>query len=155
MRNAANKWQIQLILAQKIIFCHSEQSGSLCGSHSGSLWLSLAKKALARLATSQLHRSSLSHSGTDMWISRPVPSRYPKFLSLPDPIPSRSKKPLPVSLCLLWRSGEKRQWCSEEKRSEKRVRRHMRAAHSPTLHLILLHNQFYIFQWQKSLNQNN
>ena len=31
-------------------------------------------------------------------ITRPVPSRYPKFLSLPDPIPSRSKKPLPVSL---------------------------------------------------------
>ena len=28
--------------------------------------------------------------------SRPVPSRYPKFLSLPDPIPSRSQKPLPV-----------------------------------------------------------
>ena len=30
--------------------------------------------------------------------TRPVPSRYPKFLSLPDPIPSRSQKPLPVSL---------------------------------------------------------
>ena len=33
-------------------------------------------------------------------ITRPVPSRYPKFLSLPDPIPSRSQKPLPVSLWL-------------------------------------------------------
>ena len=85
MRNAANKMTNPIDPCTENHFLSfieiSEQNGSLCGSHSGSLWLSLAQKALARLATSQLHSSSLSHSGTDMWIlafkifSLPVPSR--------------------------------------------------------------------------------
>ena len=37
----------------------------------------------------------------------PVPSRYPKFLSLPDPIPSRSKKPLPVRA---WKAHKLTNW---------------------------------------------
>ena len=64
------KWQIQLILSQEIIFLSfieiTERNGSFCASHSYSLWLSLAQKALARLATSQLRSSSLSHSGIDI-----------------------------------------------------------------------------------------
>ena len=85
MRNAANKMTNPIDPYTENHFLSfieiSERNGSLCGSHSSSLWLSLAQKALARLATSQLHSSSLSHSGTDMWISAfkifllPVPSR--------------------------------------------------------------------------------
>ena len=85
MRNAAKKMTNPIDPCTENYFLSfieiSQQNGSLCGSHSGSLWLSLAQKALARLATSQLHSSSLSHSGTDMWIlafkisSLPVPSR--------------------------------------------------------------------------------
>ena len=41
--------------------------------------------------------------GIDMWFLAlkfsHYPSRYPNFLPLPVPIPSRSQKPLPVSLC--------------------------------------------------------
>ena len=45
---------------------------------------------------------------TDMWFLAfnilHYSSRYPKFLSLPDLIPSRSQKPLPVSLWLYTRT---------------------------------------------------
>ena len=85
MRNAANKMTNPIDPCTENHFWSfieiSEQNGSLCGFHSGSLWLSFVQKALARLATSQLHSRSLSHSGTDMWIpafkifSLPVPSR--------------------------------------------------------------------------------
>ena len=85
MRNAANKMMNPIDPCTENHFWSfieiSEQNGSLCGFHSGSLWLSFVQKALARLATSQLHSRSLSHSGTDMWIlafkifSLPVPSR--------------------------------------------------------------------------------
>ena len=85
MRNAANKMTNPIDPCTENHFWSfieiSEQNGSLCGFHSGSLWLSFVQKALARLATSQLHSRSLSHSGTDMWISAfkifslPVPSR--------------------------------------------------------------------------------
>ena len=86
----------------------SERNGSLCSSHSGSLWLSLAQKALARLATSQLHSSSLSHSGTDMWFlalkfshypSRPVPLPELFVTTRPDPVP-KSKTTTRQSLVL-------------------------------------------------------
>ena len=85
MRNAANKMTNPIDPCTENHFWSfieiSEQNGSLCGFHCGSLWLSFVQKALARLATSQLHSRSLSHSGTDMWISAfkifslPVPSR--------------------------------------------------------------------------------
>ena len=85
MRNAANKMMNPIDPCTENHFWSfieiSEQNGSLCGFHSGSLWPSFVQKALARLATSQLHSRSLSHSGTDMWISAfkifslPVPSR--------------------------------------------------------------------------------
>ena len=73
MRNAANKMTNPIDSYTENHFLSfieiSERNGSLCGSHSGSLWLSLAQKALARLATSQLRSISLFHSGTDMWFS--------------------------------------------------------------------------------------
>ena len=85
MRNAAKKMTNPIDPCTENHFWSfieiSEQNGSLCGFHSGSLWLSFVQKALARLATSQLHSRSLSHSGTDMWISAfkifslPIPSR--------------------------------------------------------------------------------
>ena len=100
MRNAANKMTNPIDPNTENHFLSfieiSERNGSLCGSHSSSLWLSLAQKALARLTTSQLHSSSLSHSGTDMWFlalkfshypSRPVPLPELFVTTRPDPIP--------------------------------------------------------------------
>ena len=118
MRNAANKMTNSIDPYTDIHFLSfieiSEQNGSLCGSHSGSLWLSLAR---ARLATLQLHSSSLSHSGTDMWFlalkfshypSRPVPLPELFVTTRPDPVPkskTTTRQSLPVwSLfhLLLW-----------------------------------------------------
>ena len=85
MRNAANKMTNPIDPYTENHFSSfieiSEQNGYLCGSHAGSLWPSLGQKALARLATSQLRGSSLSHSETDVWFlafkifSLPVLSR--------------------------------------------------------------------------------
>jgi len=63
MRNAANKMTNPIDPYTENHFLPfieiSEQNGSLCGSHTGTLSLSLAQKDLARLATSQLLSSSL------------------------------------------------------------------------------------------------
>ena len=76
MRNAANKMTNPIDPYTEnhffVIYWKSERHGTLCGSHSGSLWLSLAKKALARLATSQLRRWSFSHSKFSIYPSRPA-----------------------------------------------------------------------------------
>ena len=113
MRNAANKmtnlfdpYTENHFLSLIEIF---ERNGSLCGSHSSSLWLSLAQKGLARRATPQLRSSSLSKSRTDMWfsafkiLSLPVPSspatrRF--FTTRPDPVP-KSKTTTRQSLLLI------------------------------------------------------
>ena len=120
------KWQIQLILTQKIIFCHwlkylSEMDLSvvLTPALFDYHWL-------RRALHGALHRSCVAvvypnlelicdfrPSKFSPYPSRPVPSRYPEFLSLPDPIPSRSQKPLPVSLC----SWQRRELLSEHSRN--------------------------------------
>ena len=104
MRNAANKMRNSIDSYTENHFLSFieiyERNGSLCGSHSGShsgsLSLSLAQKACARLATSKLHSSSLSHTGTDMWFlalkfshypSRPVPLPELFVTTRPDPVP--------------------------------------------------------------------
>ena len=93
------KLQIQLILAQKIIFGHLLKYLSKMDL-SAVFTPALSDYHLFRRPLhGSLHRSCIAEVYPTLeLITRPVPSRYPKFLSLPDPIPSRSQKPLPVSL---------------------------------------------------------
>ena len=110
MRNSANKMTNPIDPYTENHFLSfidkSERRGTLCGSPSaGSHWL-------RRPLHGSLHRSCVVAVYPTLELIcdfRPskfsqYPSRYPKFLSLPDPIPSRSQKPLPVRA---WLCGEK------------------------------------------------